>query len=178
MLFALVTVAGCTPLATLRSPGMNADFEIGAGAVGVSPRPYVEEAWQATGQMWFTAQVNSWFELSTVGAFDKNAGAVGVAARAYYFRNRFFAGAAEVEAGYAWASFSLPMGVQPIQGVWIYTAPRIGMLGLHATPFVPLGLDIHLFAGFSLRAEAQVSWADFEYYNRRFHVAGALAFAW
>ena len=46
------------------------------------------------------------------------------------------------------------------------------------TPFLPLGVSAQILETLSLRAEGQVSWADFKYYNRRVHWGLAVAHQW
>ena len=68
------------------------------------------------------------------------------------------------------------MAVQPIDGFWLYTAPRLGNQGVYATPAFPLGLSVRLFGGAVLRAEASLSYADFLAYQRRTHLGLGAAY--
>jgi hypothetical protein len=53
----LVLGPSCAPLATFRPASAlttSRNTELGLGAVAVSPRPYVDEQWLHSGQMWLT----------------------------------------------------------------------------------------------------------------------------
>jgi hypothetical protein len=152
--------------------------EVGAGAVVVTPRPFVEESATGAGQLWGSYRANPWLRLSAIGAFDFDAAAIGAAAAAIPLRTRYFVGGVEGELGYAWGAISLPLAAGPTEEIWVYTSPRLGTWGDSLTPFLPLGLSVEPVEAFVLRAEGQVSWEDFKYYNRRVHVglAGAYQF--
>ncbi|HEV8247400.1 MAG TPA: hypothetical protein VGP93_16595 [Polyangiaceae bacterium] len=173
---------GCAPLANLRPAGELADnhrsYELGAAAVGLGPRPYVEEEWQLTGQVWGTLALSRWVELSAIGAFDNSGLAAGGALRWTPLSLHRVAAGGEVELGFAWAALALPVAVQPLDGVWLYTAPRLGNQGVYLTPAVPLGLSVQTFQGLMVRAEVDVSWADFLAYQRRTHLGFGLAYQW
>lgn len=169
----------CAPAATFRPASAlqgEQSIEMGAGAVVVTPRPYVQERYHGAGEVWVTGRVAPWLHLSGIGAFDPDAVAVGGAATSIPLRFDRFAGGVEVEAGYAWVAGALPLAVRVVDGVWLYTSPRLGTWGDALTPGIPVGVSIDLGPHFILRAEGQVSWADFKYYNRRFH--GGLAAAY
>jgi hypothetical protein len=153
-------------------------FEVGAAAVTVRPRQYVIEGAHNQAQMWFTGRAASWLSLSGVGAFDGRSplGGVGALAR-YVTTDRFVAGVG-VEGGYAWLAGSLSGSVRLFDNTWVYAAPRISNWGIFVAPAVPVGLSARIFKGFNLRAEAQLSWQDMKYYNRRVHLAGAAVYEW
>ncbi|HKO94661.1 MAG TPA: hypothetical protein VJU61_26080, partial [Polyangiaceae bacterium] len=84
----------------------------------------------------------------------------------------------ELELGLFWAGASVPVTLQLWRGTGIYTSPRISNWGAEVTPFIPVGLTSELFGGLVLRAEAELSWANFQYYNRRLHWGFAVAHQW
>jgi hypothetical protein len=177
LLWLLIT--GCAPVAGFRPaagtmPGRS--LELGAGAAAVSPRPYVNESWQGAGQLWLTVDRSELVALSGIGAFDDDAVALGGAARLKLLRHDRFAGGVEGELGFAWAAFSLPIAVRAFEHSWIYSAPRLGTWSTDALASVPLGASVHVHDGLIVRAEAQVSWQDFKYYNRRTILGGAAAY--
>jgi hypothetical protein len=170
---------GCAPVGMLRPPGTLAEgqrFETGAGVAELGPRPYVTESLHYTGQAWFTADAARWLSLSGIAAFDTSAAAFGAAARWNALRNQRFTLAPEVEAGYAWLASSLGFSVRVFERNFVYTAPRFGTLGSRWGLGVPAGVSVDLTHGFVLRAEAQLSWQELKYYNRRLHVAGGIAY--
>lgn len=171
---------GCAPLASLRPAGglveSGRSFELGAGAVALGPRPYVIESWQPVGQVWGTLALSRWFELSTVGAFDEAGFAVGETLRWIPLRLDRLALGGELELGFAWAAVALPVALRLTDGVWLYSTPRLGNLGIHLTPGLPAGISVNVAGGLVLRAEAQVSWADFLAYQRRLHLAAGAAY--
>lgn len=142
----------------------------------LGPRPYVVEDWEPAGQIWVTGDAAKWLSLSGIGAFDTNAAAVGGAARWNALRYDRFAGGFEVELGYAWASLSVPLAVRLFDQTHVYSAPRVGNLGADVTWGVPVGLSVRVYEGFALRAEAQLSWAELLYYERRLHLGVAAAY--
>lgn len=144
----------------------------------VGPRPYVEESSHGEGQLWFTGKVAPWLSLTGVGAFDTHTAKGGVAAVARYVTTDRFVAGVGAEAGYAWYAGSLSAAGRLFDDTWIYFAPRLSNWGLFLAPGFPLGVSARVYGGFHLRAEAQVSWEDFKYYNRRFHFAGAAAYEW
>ena len=178
----MLALMGCAPLASLRPAGelqgAGRSYEVGAGYVALGPRPYVIEDWQYTGQVWGTLALSRSWELAAVGAFDEVAAAGGGALRWTPLHLHRFAAGTEVEIGYAWAGFALPIAAQPLDGLWLYTAPRVGTQGIHATPALPVGISLETLPGCMVRAEWQTSWAQFYAYQRRTHLAVGIAYAW
>lgn len=177
----LSSFAACAPLATLRpASGIPSErhLEAGAAVVRLSARPYVDEMPAYTGQVWFSMEPNRHWTLSAISAFDDNAAAGGFAARWNTVRSSRFAIGPEAELGFAWGAGALGMAVRTVGENWIYAAPRLGNIGFDWTFGVPAGVSVDLSHGFVLRAEAQLSWADFKYYNRRLHLASGLAYQW
>jgi hypothetical protein len=86
------------------------------------------------------------------------------------------AGGVEAELGYAWAAVSLPVSVRLFDQSFLYSAPRLGTWSDGAIFGVPLGVSVRVYDGFILRAEAQLSWQGFKYYNRRTHLGGAVVY--
>jgi hypothetical protein len=177
----IVAPVGCAPLASFRppaavEPGYSAEF--GAGAVALSPRPYVDEPTSLTGQLWVTRPLEPWLHLSAIGAFDDDALAAGFALQAVPVLTRSFAAGAELEAGYGWGALGLPVAWRPTSWFTLYAAPRLGTLGDLITPGIPAGMSVRLHRGFLLRAEGQASWADFDPYNRRVHYGAAGVYQW
>lgn len=178
-LLVIFVLTGCSPVASFRPASglMNdRDLEVGVGAAAVSPRPYVEEPWQGVGQFWVMGEPTRFLALSAIGAFDDEAFALGGAARLNYLRlDRFVAGA-EGEAGLLWAAVSLPFAVRVFDQSFVYSAPRLGTWSSDALVSLPLGTSVRIYDGFMLRAEGQVTWQGFHYYNRRVVVGGAAAY--
>jgi hypothetical protein len=176
----LLSTFGCAPLGYLRPPGellaSDRSFEVGAGAVRLGPRPYVIEEWHTTGQGWVTAAVSRSVELTALGAFDDSGAAAGAAVRWTPLHLRSFALGGEIDLGYAWGAVGLPIGVRPVQRLWIYSAPRLGNQGVRLTPVVPVGVSLRTVDALMLRGEASWSWADFQSYQRRLHLAAGLAY--
>ena len=157
-------------------PTRNA--EIGAAFAGVGPRPYAEESWQAVGQAWASTRISRKVDVSAITAFDTSGFALGGAARiAFVQGSRVWLGA-EAEAGWLWTAAVLHASLRIVGELRVYTAPRFGNWGSDWTPGIPLGLSVPIYDGFVLRAEGQVSWADFKYYNRCVLAAGALVYQW
>src|SRR6185503_15283117 len=129
-------------------------------------------------QFWFTGRAAPWLSLSGLGAFDGHSGLGGIAALARYVTTDRFVAGIGAEAGYAWVGGSLSGAVRLFDDTWIYAAPRVSNWGIYAAPAVPFGVSARLVDGFHLRAEAQFSWEDAKYYNRRLHLAGAAAYEW
>jgi hypothetical protein len=177
---ALFTALGsCSPIANLRPasglmPGKK--LELGAGAAAVSPRPFVTEDWESAAQLWVTGNTSALITLSAIGAFDSDALAAGGALRINLVHEQRVAFGVEGELGYAWAAMSLPVALRLFDESWLYSAPRLGTWSTDAIFSVPLGLSLRVYDGFSLRGEAQLSWQDFQYYNRRAHFAGAAVY--
>jgi hypothetical protein len=173
------TLTACAPAANLRSAqGLlpNQRYEVGAGVARVSSRPYVDEPSTVSGQLWFSGKITDAFLFSTIGAFDDEAALGGIAVRWQPLRLDRVAAGIELEGGVLWLGGSLPLALRLVDQTWLYTAPRLANWGAELTPFVPLGLSVRIVAGLSVRVEAQLSWADFEYYNRRLHLALGVAY--
>ena len=176
---ALTLAAGCAPFASFRPPNgliEERSLELGAGGVAVAPRPYVQEGWSGAGQVWARGPLAEWLELGAVAAFDDEAALGGAFAQARYVRTDRFAGAVEVELGWAWGALALPVAVRLFDETWLYTSPRLGNLGDEVTPGLPLGLSVRVWDGLMVRAEGQVSWAAFRWYNRRVHLGLGVAY--
>jgi len=176
---ALLALGSCSPIANLRPasglmPGKQ--LEVGAGAAVLSPRPFVTEDWETTGQVWVSGNTSSLITLSAIGAFDSDALAAGGALRVNAVREPRVAFGIEGELGYAWAALSLPVALRLFDESWLYSAPRLGTWSSDPIFGVPLGLSLRVYDGFSLRGEAQVSWQNFQYFNRRAHFAGAAVY--
>jgi hypothetical protein len=177
---------GCAPLAGFRPasgimPGRS--VELGLGAATLSPRPYVEEDWRTAGQLWVSADAGTDWTLSAMAAFDREAHitkafAAGGAARIHTLRTDRLASGVEGELGYAWAALNFPFALRALDETWIYTAPRFGTFGSEPTFGLPLGISARMLGGFMVRAEAQASWADLKYYNRRTHLGLGVAYQW
>lgn len=178
----LVTaVLGCAPPMSLRPIGAlppTRNAEVGAAFAGVGPRPYAEESWQGVGQAWGTLRVNEKLDLSAVTAFDTSGAALGGAAKVAFVQGSRVSLGAEAELGYLWVAAALHASLRIFDEVRVYTAPRFGNWGSEWTPGIPVGVSVPIYGGFVLRAEGQVSWADFKYYNRRFLAAGAVVYQW
>jgi hypothetical protein len=183
VLVSTIAAAACAaPVADLRPPSAmvhdDRTFEVGAGAVTVRPRQYVIEDSHEEAQLWFTGRATPWLSLSGLGAFDGHSGVGGIAALARYVTtDRFIAGIG-AEGGYAWVGGSLSGAVRLFDDTWIYTAPRVSNWGIFVAPAVPVGFTSRIYDGFSFRAEAQLSWQDAKYFNRRLHLAGGAAYEW
>jgi hypothetical protein len=159
-------------------PDPERPHELGVAFSSVGARPYVEETAQYVGQAWWTLRLDERWALTTLAAFDSSAAAAGAALRVEIASGQRAALAAEAEAGVAWAALGLPATLRIWPGGALYTAPRLGTWGSDITPFVPLGASVQLARSIALRAEAELSWADFRYYNRRLHWGIALAHQW
>lgn len=150
--------------------------DVGAGLVSIQPRPYVNEPTYYVGQLWASRRMSESLKLSGIIALDRDAAAGGTSLAWLPVRGLVTAGV-EAELGYAWAALGLPMSLALYDDfLTVYSTPRLGTWGSTLTPSVPLGLSIDLAASIELRAEVQVSWPDFLYYNRR--VQGGLALAY
>ena len=177
-----VVLAGCgAPLASLRPIGAltpERRVEVGAAYTGVGPRPYAEESWQSAGQAWTSLRLGRVVDLSAVTAFDASGFALGGAAKFAFVRgSRVWLGA-EAEAGWLWAAAVLHASLRIADQLLVYTAPRLGNYGKDLTPGIPVGVNVPIYGGLVLRAEGQVNWAKFKYYNRRVLAAGGLAYQW
>ena len=176
-------VSACTaPLADFRPPSAlvrgDRTFEVGGGAVAVTPRPYVVESGHSEGQVWFTGRATKWLSLSGIGAFDTHTALGGGSALARFLTTDRVVAGVSGEVGYAWLGGSLSSAVRLFDDTWIYTAPRVANWGLYVGVGVPVGVSARIYQGFVLRAEGQVSWEDLKYYNRRFHFGAAAAYEW
>lgn len=169
----------CAPAASFRpaSAAMGRqDSEVGMGAVAIGPRPYVDEATSYISQFWGTKRISESLKASTVVALDTSAAAAGGSLAWLAVREPWITAGLEAEVGYLWGSLGLPVAI-PIAGrAHVYTAPRLGTWGKTLTPSIPLGVSVELPRGLAVRAEGQVSWADFKYYNRRLILGVALAY--
>ena len=179
--FALVATAGFAPLAEMRPasgtmPGNT--YEVGAGAVSLGKRPYVEETATTSGLLWFSGDVSKLVTLSGVGAFDTSAVGVGGAARLNAIRGDRAAAGIEGQVGYAWGAFLVPVALRVVDETWLYASPRLGTMSREPSFGIPAGISVRIVDGFMLRGEAQVSWQDFKYYNRRVHLALGAAYQW
>jgi hypothetical protein len=175
----LALTFGCAPVAMMRPPGVLGDdrqYEAGAALASLGKRPYVEESRQYTGQAWFSADVKRWLTLSGIAAADNSGAAAGGAARWNALRTGRFAVGPEVEFGFAWAAASIGGSARVFGRNYVYTAPRFGTMGSHWAVGVPAGVSVDLTHGFALRAEAQLSWQELKYYNRRLHLAAGVAY--
>jgi hypothetical protein len=175
----VVILSGCSPIASLRPasglmPGKQ--LEVGAGVAALSPRPFVSEDWESAGQVWASGNTSSLVTLSAIGAFDADAFAVGGALRINVAQEDRFAFGVEGELGYAWAALSLPLALRLFDQSWLYSAPRLGTWSTDPIFGVPLGLSLRVYEGFAIRGEAQLSWQNFQYFNRRAHFAAAAVY--
>jgi hypothetical protein len=171
----------CAPSQSFRpagAPGLDREHEIGIAFSSVQPRPYVTESAEEIGQGWWATRLAEPWSFATVLAFDASALAVGAALRLDAVSTRIFTLAVEVEGGFAWGAVSLPVAVRVWDDVGAYCSPRFGNWGSDLTPFLPCGVQAELVDGVLLRGELQLSWADFEAYNRRAHWGLAVALQW
>ena len=172
-------VVGCSPVANLRpASGLMPEkkLELGAGVAALGPRPFVSEEWQASGQLWVTGNASQKITLSAITAFDTDAIAAGGALRYNALFHDRVKGGIEAELGYAWAAVSLPIALRVFDQSFVYTAPRLGTWSDDPSFGIPLGVSLRIYEGLFVRGEAQVSWQDFKYYNRRAHLAAAAAY--
>lgn len=177
----LASLGACAPSQGFRPAGMldaERPREVGVAFSSVEARPYVDETAQYLGQVWWALELDERWALTTLAAFDSSAAAVGAALRFEIAGGQRAALAAEVEGGVAWAAVGVPATLRLWRGTALYTAPRLGTWGSDITPFVPLGVSAQIARSMALRAEAEVSWADFRYYNRRVHWGFAIAHQW
>ena len=179
-LLALLSQA-CSPSQSFRPGGglvSGRSNEIGIALSSIEPRPYVEEPTQRLGQVWWMHALDERWLFTTLLAFDTSAVLGGTALRWDALPGSRLAVSPELELGLFWAAASVPVTLHLWQGTGIYTSPRIGNWGAEVTPFIPVGVTSELFGGFVLRAEAELSWANFQYYNRRLHWGFAVAQQW
>jgi hypothetical protein len=180
-LAAVVLTYGCAPPADFRPPAAlvftNKTFEVGAGVVNVSKRPYVDEPSRNIGQSWLTLRAASWVSFSAISAYDREGAAGGAAALFRVLRTDRLVLGTSVEAGYAWGGLSASSAVRLLEDSWIYTAPRLANWGDSVSVGIPVGISIQLVSGFHLRTEVQWSWEDLKSYNRRVHTGLAAAYA-
>jgi hypothetical protein len=184
----LALACGCAPMAELRpGNGMMVDrtFEAGAGAVNVSPRPYVTEDSSTTGLAWFSGNPSRFVTLTAISSFDRMADnegnrklhiTGGGAVRLNVFRYDRFAAGTEAQLGWGWGALVLPMAVRLFDQTWVYASPRLGTINRYLSYGTPLGISVRVWDGFMIRAETQTSWENFKYYNRRQHYAAGIAY--
>ena len=170
----------CGPSQAFRPAGFPSDgrdTEIGLAVSSIEPRPYVNEATQRVGQAWWSVKLDERWAVSTIVGFDTSSLLGGAALRYNLVNSDWLALAGEAEVGLAWAGISLPVSLR----VWrlaLYSTPRLSNWGPNVTPFIPVGLSVKIADALIVRGEAQLSWADFQYYNRRLHWGLALAHEW
>ncbi len=177
----LLLCASCAPLAEMRPAGgamPDKTYELGTAAVSLGPRPYVQESASRSGMLWLSADASRRVTFTGITAFDRNAAAFGVATRFHVIRADRFALSPEVAAGYAFGALLLPVAVRIVDQTWLYASPRLGTFGRDLSFGAPVGLSVRIWDGFFLRSEAQLSWPDFKYYNRRLHLAFGVAAQW
>lgn len=151
--------------------------DVGMGAVAIGPRRYSNEPTYFVAQVWGSRRVSEHFKVSGVAAFDADAVAGGAALAWLPVRSSRYTFGVEAELGYAWASLGIPLAAEVVTDhVTLYSAPRLGNWGRKWTPSLPLGVQVAIGHGIDVRAEAQVNWADFQYFNRRLQVGLALAY--
>jgi hypothetical protein len=151
--------------------------DVGMGAVAIRPRRYSNEPTFFVAQVWGSRRVSQQLKVSGIAAFDADAVAGGAALAWLPLRSSRLTFGVEAELGYAWASLGVPFAAEIITDrVTVYSAPRLGNWGSKWTPSLPLGMELAGPHGMAVRLEAQVNWADFQYYNRRLQVGLALAY--
>ncbi|MET0591129.1 MAG: hypothetical protein ABW133_00415 [Polyangiaceae bacterium] len=171
----------CGPLGSFRpitALAPQSSYELGLGAVAVSPRPYVDERWNQAGQLWFTTRANSWLQLSAISAFDTGALGIGAGATATAFRSHYFAVGVEAEGGYGWLGGSLPFALRIFEETWFYGAPRVSNFGIYPAFGTPVGVSWHVDKGAFVRFEYQASWTQLQAYQMRHHFGAGLAVQW
>lgn len=171
----------CAPSQGFRpagAPGTGRAHELGLAISSVRPRPYVIEPAREVGQVWWAARLRQPWSITTLLAFDVSALAAGAALRFDALHTRALTLSAEAEGGFAWGAVSLPVALRVWNETGIYCSPRLGNWGALLTPFLPCGVQGELAQGLMLRGELQLSWADFEAYNRRAHWGVAVAHQW
>jgi hypothetical protein len=171
----------CAPSQSFRPAslvGPDRAHEVGIALSNIEARPYVVEPTQRVGQGWWTIPLNPDWSLTALAAFDAASLLGGVGLRMSIARSRRVALAVELEAGLFYAGVSVPVALGLWSGSALYCSPRLGNWGPDITPFLPCGLTVEVVDGFSVRAEGQVSWAEFQYYNRRVHWGFAVVHQW
>lgn len=174
-------LSACAPLAEMRPAGGAIEsnkYELGTAGIRLGPRPYVEEDATRSGMLWLSADASRRFTFTGITVFDRAAAGFGLAARFHAVRADRFALSTELAAGYAFGAVALPVAVRLFDQTWLYANPRLGNIGRDLAPGVPLGISVRIWEGFFVRSEAQLSWADFKYYNRRLHLAFGVAAQW
>lgn len=181
LLLAWNMTSACAPSQGFRpagSPGPRREHELGLAVSSVRPRPYVIEAASEVGQAWWATRLREPWSITTLLAFDASALAAGAALRFDVVSTRALSLSAEAEGGFAWGAVSLPFALRVWEEAGVYCSPRFGNWGARLTPFLPCGVQGELARGVVLRGELQLSWADFEAYNRRAHWGLAVAHQW
>jgi hypothetical protein len=189
LLLALVVLpCACAPMAEMRpGNGMMVDrtYEAGAGAVNVSPRPYVTEDSTTTGLAWFSGNPSQKFTITGISTFDYSTNEEGnkkfhitggLAGRWNALRYDRFGGGVEAQAGWGWGALVLPVAVRLFDQTWLYASPRFGTINRYLSYGTPIGLSVRVWDGLMVRGEWQISWEDFKYYNRRQHFAAGIAY--
>lgn len=172
--------AACAPAQSFRPAAAlpaGRDAEVGVAVASVGPRPYVVERARPLAQGWYTRRMGERWLSSVIVGFDQAALLAGAALRFEPWRGPLSA-AIEAEAGFAWAALSLPLAWRPSASLAVYCSPRLGNWGPDVTGFLPCGASFDLGLGIALRAELQLSWADFAYYNRRMSAGAGIAQQW
>jgi len=176
----VIALSACAPPAHLRSAALppNAHSELGAAAVAVTPRPYVDEPTRRVLQAWYTGRLSDRWAWSLIGAADDGAALAGGALSVQALRFERVTLGVELEGGVLWAAASVPVELRGPGELRFYAAPKLGHWGPRLSPFVPVGLSAPLGAGVFLRAEVMWSWAELQHYNARLHGSAGLAYAW
>jgi hypothetical protein len=177
---ALIQAVACAPSQSFRPASLRGApaHEVGLALSNVEARPYVVEPTQRVGQGWWSVPLNEHWALTALAAFDASSVLGGAGLRMSVARTRRVALAVELEVGLFYAGLSVPAALGLWPGSALYCSPRLGNWGPDITAFVPCGLTVAVVDGFSIRAEGQVSWAEFQYYNRRVHWGFAVAHQW
>jgi hypothetical protein len=170
----------CAPSQSFRPARLVGEdaHEVGIALSNIEARPYVVEPTQRVGQGWWATPLNEHWSLAIAAAFDASAVVGGAGLRFSIARSRRVALAVELELGLFYAGVSIPAALGLWPGGALYCSPRLGNWGPDVTPFLPCGLAVEIIDGFSVRAEGQLSWAEFQYYNRRAHWGFAVAHHW
>lgn len=166
-----LAAGGCAPLASFRpASGLMAErtFEIGAGGVLQTPRPYVDERAAAAGQVWASMRAARRVTVSGVTAFDAEGFAAGAALRFDLLRGDRVAVGLEPEAGFAWGALAVPFAIRVFDETWLYASPRVGTIGVDGALHLPAGLSARIYDGLMVRAEYAVLWTgELSYYQQR-----------
>jgi hypothetical protein len=110
------------------SPGESAagrQGEVGVALSRTGPRPYVAEGARPTAQGWWSAKWGERWLSTVLLGFDQSAVVGGWALRRDILQTRFTS-SAEVELGFAWAAFSLPLSLAVTERAAVYCSPRVG----------------------------------------------------